>query len=93
MNEYYTKASTGPIADRVCIPLLAFGAKDDPICASEAIPHAKCSDHSIFATTEYGGHIAHLELNSFRAESFIDKVGVAFIEATEQWLEFKQKSR
>ena len=43
VDEYYTKASSGSVIDRITIPLLAFGAADDPICAKEAIPHEKCA--------------------------------------------------
>ena len=50
------------------------------------------TDQSLFATTRYGGHIAHLELNSFAAESYIDKVALAFLEAASDWLAFQRKA-
>lgn len=43
------------------------------------------------ATTRYGGHIAHIELSSFTAESYIDKVCLTFLQSVEEFLRASKK--
>eukprot|EP01108_Squamamoeba_japonica_P001794 TRINITY_DN1797_c0_g1_i1.p1 TRINITY_DN1797_c0_g1~~TRINITY_DN1797_c0_g1_i1.p1 ORF type:complete len:418 (+),score=138.85 TRINITY_DN1797_c0_g1_i1:44-1297(+) len=93
VDAYYTAASSHDKAHRVTIPYLAFGAADDPISPVDAQPRSECADNTLFATTCSGGHVAHLEMKSFRAESYIDKVCYSFLEAVLEWQEFQRKSQ
>ena len=75
----------------VCVAPLT-SAADDPICHVDAHPLDSFGDNTIFATTNFGGHIAHIELNSLSAESYIDKVCVAFLQTIEQYFEHREKN-
>ena len=87
--DYYRFASSSRVAHQITVPLLALGAKDDPLCHPSARPLETCPEQTIYALTNFGGHVGHLEYKSLSKESYIDKVVVAALKSFEEWKKTK----
>lgn len=61
-EDYYTRASSARVVDRIAVPTLVVHAKDDPFVVLRPETEAKlrANPHVTYIATEHGGHCAFL---------------------------------
>jgi hypothetical protein len=61
-DEYYARASSGPVVDRIALPTLVIHSKDDPFIRMSDTTRQKliANDRVYFFETEHGGHCGFL---------------------------------
>ncbi len=65
-DDYYHRASSKPLLDKISVPTLLLQAKDDPMLSEKCFPTeiAKNSNAVFLLVTEYGGHVAFMQPGS-----------------------------
>ena len=57
-DDYYARASAGPLLGRIAVPTLVLNAKNDPFLPAAALPRAgQVGSHVTLWQPEHGGHV------------------------------------
>nr|CCA16551.1 serine protease family S33 putative [Albugo laibachii Nc14] len=81
VHDYYRDSSSARLLKHIRIPLFCISARDDPICASEAIPYAEClaNPNIILCTTKSGGHLGFYEVKQPKSDGrWVNRVILEF---------------
>lgn len=81
-EDYWEKCSSGPILNRITIPVLIVNAKDDPFLGADCYPDEQSINENIqIEIPEYGGHVGFIDSgingkywSEYRAADFIQKL-------------------
>jgi hypothetical protein len=83
-QDYYRRASCGPVLDQVAVPTLLVTARDDPFFGDASYPFDLARTHAPlrFEAPEHGGHVGFVRFGADgaywserRAAAFLDDVG------------------
>jgi predicted alpha/beta-fold hydrolase len=78
--DYYAQSSSGPLVDRVRVPLLLLSAEDDPFIPARCFPRSR----NPFVEKELsprGGHLGFVEGPLWRPRFYAERRAIAFLEA------------
>lgn len=56
-NDYWKRASAGPILNDICIPTLVMNAQNDPFLPASALPQSSTSTYVTLDYPTHGGHV------------------------------------
>ena len=67
-DDYYARASAGPLLGRLAVPALVLSARNDPLLAEDSFPEALAreSERLHLEAPPYGGHVGFLDLRRGR---------------------------
>jgi uncharacterized protein len=82
-DDYYTRASSGRVVDRIAVPTLVIHSIDDPFIKMGPETRAKllANPHITFLETEHGGHCAFVADPNGYDGRWAEKTCVEFIQA------------
>jgi uncharacterized protein len=85
-QDYYTRAASTQVLDRIAVPTLALHANDDPFIRVLASTRAKLlgNSHITYVETERGGHCAFLANPDGYDGRWAERQAVAFIQRIER---------
>jgi uncharacterized protein len=78
--DYYTRASSGPLLDRIRRPVLCINALDDPMIPGESLPPDSSQGFVQHLRTNRGGHVGFLTGSVFRPRFWAEAQALAFLE-------------
>jgi uncharacterized protein len=85
-EDYYTKASSSRVIDRIAVPTLVIHANDDPFIklSPETIAKFRANPNIRFIYTKHGGHCAFLEDSNSYDGRWAEKQIIDFLEEVMQ---------
>jgi hypothetical protein len=83
-DDYYYRAASARVVDRIEVPTFVLQAKDDPFIRLFAETRAKILDNSniAFVETRHGGHCAYLSKDAGDEIHWAEAMVVRFLQAT-----------
>ncbi len=78
-DDYYTRAASGPLLDRIRRPVLCISAEDDPMIPRESLPEAIPNPSVQLLRTPRGGHVGFLAGSLFRPRFWAETQAVEFL--------------
>jgi predicted alpha/beta-fold hydrolase len=78
-DDYYARASSGPLLDRIRRPVLCISAEDDPMIPSETLPTSIPNPRVQLLRTARGGHVGFLAGSLFRPRFWAEALAVEFL--------------
>jgi len=78
-EDYYTRASSGPLLERIRRPVLCISAEDDPMIPAETLPAAIPNPRVELLRTEHGGHVGFLAGSLLRPRFWAEVQAVEFL--------------
>jgi predicted alpha/beta-fold hydrolase len=82
--DYYARASSGPLLDRIRRPVLCLSAEDDPMIPPETLPASIANPLVQLLRTERGGHVGFLTGSLFRPRFWAEAQAVEFLARLDQ---------
>jgi predicted alpha/beta-fold hydrolase len=79
-DDYYARASSGPLLDRIRRPVLCINALDDPMIPGESLPPESSQGFVQHLRTNRGGHVGFLTGSVFRPRFWAEAQALAFLE-------------
>ncbi len=78
-DDYYARASSGPLLDRIRRPVLCINAEDDPMVPVETLPASSPNPAVQILRTGRGGHVGFLAGSLFRPRFWAEAQAVEFL--------------
>ncbi len=78
-DDYYARASSGPLLERIRRPVLCISAEDDPMIPEETLPTAIPGPWVQLLRTAGGGHVGFLAGSLFRPRFWAESQAVEFL--------------
>jgi len=78
-DDYYARASSGPLLERIRRPVLCISAEDDPMIPVETLPVASAGPWVQLLRTAGGGHVGFLAGSLFRPRFWAESQAVEFL--------------
>ncbi len=78
-DDYYARASSGPLVGRIRRPVLCISAEDDPMIPVETLPRSLPNPFVQLLRTERGGHVGFLSGNLLRPRFWAEIQAVEFL--------------
>jgi hypothetical protein len=78
-EDYYTRASSGPLLGQIRRPALCISAEDDPMIPAETLPAAVPGPWVQILRTARGGHVGFLAGSLFRPRFWAEAQAVEFL--------------
>jgi len=78
-DDYYARASSGPLLGRIRRPVLCISAEDDPMIPVETLPTSIPGRHVQLLRTARGGHVGFLSGSLFRPRFWAESQAVEFL--------------
>ena len=80
-DDYYFRAASGRVLDKIAVPALVIHAKDDPFIRITPETRAKLESnpHITFIETEHGGHCAFLAAHNGYDGRWAERQDIAFL--------------
>jgi uncharacterized protein len=86
-NDYYYRAASARVVDRIAVPTFILHAEDDPFIRlmAETRGKLKANPHITFVETRYGGHCAYLSRDIGNETHWAEATVIRFLQTvTEQ---------
>jgi predicted alpha/beta-fold hydrolase len=82
-DDYYYRAASARVVDRIAVPVLVLCAQDDPFIRlfPETRARLKANPHIVFVETRHGGHCAFLSRESGNQIHWAEATVVRYLEA------------
>ena len=82
-DDYYDRAASARVVDRITVPTLILCAQDDPFIRLTAESRAKllANPHIVFAETFHGGHCAYLSRDGGNEIHWAEAAVIRFLQA------------
>ena len=77
--DYYARAASGPLLDRIRRPVLCINAEDDPMIPVETLPASISNPLVQLLRTEHGGHVGFLAGSLLRPRFWAEAQAVEFL--------------
>ena len=78
-DDYYARASSGPLLDRIRRPVLCISAEDDPMVPVETLPASIRNPSVQLLRTRQGGHVGFLTGSLLRPRFWAEAQAVEFL--------------
>jgi predicted alpha/beta-fold hydrolase len=80
-DDYYHRAASARVVDRIAVPTLILCAQDDPFIRLTAETRAKllANPHIVFAETRHGGHCAYLSRDRGNEIHWAEAAAIRFL--------------
>ena len=78
-DDYYARASSGPLLDRIRRPVLCISAEDDPMVPVETLPASIPNPSVQLLRTHQGGHVGFLTGSLLRPRFWAEAQAVEFL--------------
>jgi predicted alpha/beta-fold hydrolase len=78
-DDYYARASSGPLLGRIRRPVLCISAEDDPMIPRETLPLSLPGPHVQLLRTAQGGHVGFLAGSLLRPRFWAEAQAVEFL--------------
>ena len=78
-DDYYARASSGPLLDRIRRPVLCISAEDDPMVPVETLPGSSPGRSVQLLRTRQGGHVGFLAGSLLRPRFWAETQAVEFL--------------
>jgi len=78
-DDYYARASSGPLLDRIRRPVLCISAEDDPMVPLETLPASIRNPSVQLLRTQKGGHVGFLAGSLLRPRFWAEAQAVEFL--------------
>jgi uncharacterized protein len=78
-DDYYARASSGPLLDRIRRPVLCISAEDDPMVPVETLPASISNPAVQLLRTPRGGHVGFLAGSLIRPRFWAEAQAVEFL--------------
>jgi uncharacterized protein len=79
-GDYYARASSGPLLDRIRRPVLCISALDDPMIPGETLPPERPGRPVQHLRTDRGGHVGFLTGSLLRPRFWAEAQALCFLE-------------
>jgi uncharacterized protein len=82
-DDYYYRAASARVVDRIAVPTFILHAEDDPFIRLMAETRAKlkANPHITFVETRYGGHCAYLSREAGNEIHWAEATVIRFLQA------------
>jgi predicted alpha/beta-fold hydrolase len=84
-DDYYARASSGPLLGRIRRPVLCISAVDDPLIPGDSLPPQRALGLVQHLRTERGGHVGFMAGWLLRPRFWAEAQALAFLESLVPW--------